>query len=165
VTIGPKLFPGLLILIASLSASCGGRSCGSCIASVFEGFNLVAEYPANTKPLDLRPQHVRHFPRVFESGKIYVFQPIGRTDTERIAIETFPARLRKCSAKILEAPRNNGDFGVASLGGPFWGIRFQLGHCVGHLVNKYDRELDAARIGWPSGSRDDYILEIETAKQ
>jgi hypothetical protein len=101
---------------------------------------------------------------MFERGKIYVFQPIGPTDTATVAIHTFPDRLRKCSAKVLYAPRSADEFAPASLGGPAWGIRFQVGSCMGQITNQYDRKLDAARRGWPSGSRDDYILEIEPAK-
>lgn len=153
----------LIPLILALTPGCTTQRCG-CIASVFAGFNLIAEYPMGTKILDLKPKGIRAFPKEFLPGRIYIFQPTERVETEKVAIETFPKRLRKCSAKILEAPRNSGDFGVASLGGPFWWIRFRMGRCVGRLTNRYDRELASTRKGWPSGSRDDYILELSESK-
>lgn len=157
----PLLIFGSLIFVSTFLSSCGRETtCGRCLSTVFEGFNFVGEYPSTVKGSDIQPGPVHSFPSTFERGKIYVFQPIGPTDTARVAIQTFPDRLRRCSAKIIEAPHDPGDFAVASLGGPFWNIRFRIGDCIGHLANKYDRKLDAARIGWPSGSRDDYILEL-----
>jgi hypothetical protein len=156
---------GWLIFVSAFLSGCGRETtCGRCLSTVFEGFNFVGECPSTVKGFDIRPGPVQSFPSIFERGKIYVFQSIGPTDTARVAIETFPDRLRRCSAKIIEAPQNPGDFAVASLGGPFWNIRFRMGDCIGHLTNKYDRKLDAARNGWPSGSRDDYILELSKAQ-
>lgn len=155
----------LFFFASTFLASCGKEtSCGGCLSTVFEGFNLVGDYPSTIKGPDINPGPVKPFPSNFERGRIYVFQPIGPTDTARVAIQTFPDRLLKCSARIIDAPHDPGDFGVASLGGPFWNIRFQMGDCIGHLTNRYDRKLDAARIGWPSGSRDDYILDLSSSK-
>lgn len=150
---------GILLAMVSL-AGCTGNSCSGCIASVFQGFNLVAEYPIGSKIPDIDPHHTLPLPTVFERGRIYVFQSIGPITTERVAIEVFPARLRKCSALIIERPRNPGDFLVPNIGGPRWNIRFRSHHCVGHLYNRYDPKLEPARVDWPSGAHDDYILEI-----
>lgn len=149
---------GILFVIASMSGC--GRSCQSCIASMFQGFNLVAEYPEKSDVPDIDPRHVLPFPSEFIRGRTYVFQSIAPITTEQVALETFPTRLRKCSMRILEAPRNPGDFLVSNLGGPRWNIRFTNNRCGGHLYNHYDRKLAAARIGWPSGSHDDYILQV-----
>jgi hypothetical protein len=155
-------FKSLIFVLILLSGCRHETACGPCLKTVFEGFNFVGEYPSKVHDADVQLGPVQPFPSTFEWGKVYIFQPAGPTDTARVAIQTFPDRLKRCMAKIIEAPRDTGDFGVASLGGPFWGIRFRMGNCVGHLTNKYDRKLAAARIGWPSGSRDDYILEISS---
>jgi hypothetical protein len=154
----------VMVLVCALVfiPSCNGvRECGACIGSLLTGFNYVGDYPAGTSPLYIRPKQVQPFPKHFELGRVYVFQPTERVETERIAIDVFPSRLRRCSATILYAPHNPGDFAAASLGGPFWGIRFKLGQCIGQLSNRYDPALAAAKIGWPSGSRDDYLLELQ----
>lgn len=153
---------GLLIAVCT-TLSCRPQSCGRCIGSVFEGFNFVGDYPVTVNGSDMQAGRVQSFPPTFERGRVYIFQPIGRTDTARVAIRTLPDRLRKCSATILYAPRSTDEFAAASLGGPIWGIRFRIGRCLGEITNKYDRKLDAARIGWPSGSRDDYVLRLSEA--
>ena len=157
-------FVTVICALISIPTCDGVRACRACIDSLFTGFNYVGDYPAGTNALQIKPKQVQPFPGDFEPGKIYIFQPTERVETERIAINIFPSRLRKCSATILYAPHNPGDFAAASLGGPFWGIRFRLGSCIGHLTNRYDPVLAGARIGWPSGSRDDYILQLESSK-
>lgn len=152
-----------VMLAISGTSACRPQACGACIASVFQGFSFVGDYPSTTKNQDIRPGQPRAFPSQFRGDRVYIFRPIGRVDTAQVAIQTFPQRLRKCLATILYAPKSPDDFAVASLGGPFWGIRFRMDKCSGVITNRYDRELDAARIGWPSGSRDDYVLRLSRA--
>lgn len=157
----PRIFLCLVALVSvSGTSACRQQACAACIASVFQGFSFVGDYPDTTKSQEIRPGRPRAFPSQFQAGRIYIFQPTGRVDAAQVAIQTLPNRLRKCSATILYAPTSPDDFAVASLGGPFWGIRFRMNRCSGEITNRYDRELDAARIGWPSGSRDDYVLRL-----
>lgn len=149
-------------LISGSLVSCGRQQpCGGCLESVFNVFRFVGDFPVSLNPAIAKQNLARPFPQVFQKGRIYVFQTIEPISTEEVAINMLPSRIRKCSGKVIDAPHSVGDFGVASLGGPFWSIRFQIGSCIGHITNRYNADLDATRVGWPPGSRDDYLLKID----
>ena len=151
----------LVLTLMALLSSCADKNkvgCG-CLSSVFQGFRLVQRYSAQ-EGKSARFSEPQPVPQSFEFGKVYVFESSVPVMTENISITMFPDRLRQCGAKKIKAPQSPNDLAPVNLGGPAWEIRFDLGRCSGRISNRRNPDLLDSRRGWPSGSLDDYLLEI-----
>jgi hypothetical protein len=157
-----SLLLSFLVMTPSMFLSgCGhDPSCSRCLSSVFGGFSLVDSYARTEKSRGAFSRHPLPFPKSLDHGWVYVFEPNSPTTTELVAITTLPTRLRECGATRIEAPRGPNDLASSNLGGPVWEIRFDLAHCRGRISNRLNPALRDSRRGWPSGSFDDYVLEL-----
>lgn len=150
----------------SLCTSCTAtNTCSQCLISAFQGFNRVGEYPDSTKEQAFGWEpYVRSRKR---SGAVRC-RCFGRL-AGQIRLRWQSTRCRIDYENVLRlfcrAPAVRTILPWPAEGGPFWSIRFRVRNCFGEITNKFDRNLDAARIGWPSGSRDDYIVRLKPAKR
>lgn len=149
-----------LLLLAS---GCAPKGCRADeIKIVFSDFAYVGMFASvKDHPIPSHGDESILMPSLIRPGYKYLFHATTMVTTDRIAIVVLPERLRAAHFSILEQPRNPGDFAVPNHGGPLWEIRFAKGSCKGRIYNRIDNALFASRRSWPTGSKDDYILEIE----
>jgi len=160
------LFSVLILTLVAVLSSCERDSlrCRSCVAKLFAGFSLVGTYTGMPKGDEAISTLALSFPDSFKPGYIYVFQANTPIDAEELAITTLPERLRHCGASSIQAPRSPNDLAPVGLGNPLWEIRFKLEHCAGRITNRMNPRLRGTRRGWPSGSFDNYVLEISLSR-
>ncbi|GEM_PF-1533072 len=150
---------GSMLLLAS---SCAPSICSpDDIRSALRDFVYVGAFAVDGQSIPRHGSEFVAFPSAFRGGIRYVFHTTAKVTTEHIAIVTLPERLRATHFTIIDQPRNPGDFAIPNHGGPIWEIRFSKGGCRGRIYNRVDDSLYASRSNWPSGSQDDYILEIQ----
>jgi hypothetical protein len=97
-------------------------------------------------------------PRTLRGNTQYVFHPRGDVDSESLAIELLPARLRAAGATSVQAPRSTRDMVHLIVGDPLFTIRFQTVKHRGLIFNRLCTHLssDSAKTG-----REDYVLVIQ----
>lgn len=151
---------GSMLLLAN---SCMQQRCSTeDLEGVFSEFAYVGAFAVRAGvPLPPHGNKSLLFPNSIRQGHQYVFHATKMVTTEHIAIVGLPERLRAARFSILDQPRNPGDFAIVNHGGPIWEIRFSKGSCKGKIYNRIDDSLYVSRSSWPSGSKDDYILDIE----
>ncbi|MEJ1934336.1 hypothetical protein WDZ92_29415 [Nostoc sp. NIES-2111] len=151
---------GALLLLVS---GCAPKGCATDdIKIVFRDFSYVGMFAAvKDHPVPSHGDESLAMPSLIRPGYQYVFHTTTMVTTDRAAILVLPERLRAAHFSILEQPHDIGDFAVPNHGGPIWEIRFAKGSCKGRIYNRIDNALFASRPRWPTGSQDDYILEIE----
>jgi hypothetical protein len=147
-----------LVLVILVAVSCGVDDSID-LGRVFEDFVVIAVEPVASAVAMARVQDSKP-PKLYKAGFRYVFQsnrPIGLPE---IATDVLPLRLRATGATLISFPRSENDMAATSFGTPAWEIKFSHGSHEGRIFNRFNRQLAEQRRSWPSGSHDDYVLEI-----
>lgn len=149
-----------IILLAFLESGCRHGDCGGrWVPGVFANFIYVGEYPDDRRVgIPDHTQDVRPLPVRFEKGRAYVFHSKGQVTAVTVALHDLPDRLNAAGVRILNGPKNAGEFGIPNSGGPIWQVRFSYDDCVGEIFDTVDQNLFRSRRGWPDGSHQDYVL-------
>lgn len=148
-----------LLLSMFLSLSCGiGDSVD--LRKVFDGFELIVVEPLTTLVPTTAAPKGNNPPNLYKVGSRYVFRSSHPVGLPEIATDVLPLRLRTAGATLVMFPRSENDMSATSFGTPAWEIRFSQGSHEGRIFNRFNRNLAEQRRAWPSGSHDDYVLEI-----
>ncbi len=155
------LFRRVLSVLLSmfLALSCGVSDSVD-LSEVFDGFAVIVVEPVTSVVSTTPVLKGSNPPKLYKAGFRYVFRSNQPISLPEIATDVLPLRLRTAGATLVSFPHSENDMAAASLGTPAWEIRFSQGSHEGRIFNRFNRQLAEQRRSWPSGSHDDYILEI-----
>ncbi len=149
----------LVLLSLLLPLSCGISDTVD-LSAVFEGFEMIVIEPLTVAGSTITASKGNKPPNRYKVGSRYIFRSNGPVSLLEIATDAFPLRLRKVGAALVAFPRSENDMSATSFGTPAWEIRFSQRSHEGRIFNRFNRQLAEQRRTWPSGSHDDYVLEI-----
>ena len=149
-----------IVLLAFVESGCYRRDCSTrWVPSVFTNFIYIGEFPDDRRVgIPDHTQGVQPLPVRFQKGKAYVFHSKGPVTAVTVALHDLQDRLSDAGVRILDKPKNAGEFGIPNSGGPIWQIRFSHDGCAGEIYDTVDQSLFRSRLGWPDGSHQDYVL-------
>jgi hypothetical protein len=152
-----RVLPVLIVLLPALGCRSGGATD---FGRVFEGFDFIGAEPLTSVVASTMASKGDSSPKLYKPGFRYVFRSSGPISLPQIATVVLPSRLHTAGVTLVSFPHSENDMAAASFGTPAWEIKFMQGSHEGRIFNRFNRQLAELRRTWPSGSHDDYVLEL-----